>query len=498
MMIRANRATLTLLVALGLGLTWDLLFYDKALGISLPLFVFLLVGALFGIGRLEGQRPNWRGLWLLVPLFFFAIMVFIRANALLSYLNVVACLMLLGFTYHFYASGSVERLGLLGYPALLLQIGLDTLVRPAPVVSASVDLGAARVQSRRGLLPLVRGTALAVPVLAVFTLFLAAADPVFANYVADVFRLDYLSDLLEWIWRGAIVLAVAWAVVGSLAYAVNRRPEASVENTFGKLFGISRSFASLGFAEAAIVLISVNLLFLAFVWIQFTYLFGGQANVTIEGYTYAEYARRGFFELLGVAVLALLMILSLHELTRRETDRKELAFGGLISAMIALVLVILASAFQRLLLYEDAFGYTQLRLYSHVFMIWLGFAFIWFWMVSLLRTDRFALGAFLAALGFLITLNTVNPDSFIAERNLGRYRTTGKLDLAYLTTLSDDAVPTLVRFEGQLTDEDQWFLGDHLRRRLERLKSDGSWQSWPSFHLSRQRAHDLLVERQAD
>ena len=55
---------------------------------------------------------------------------------------------------------------------------------------------------------------------------------------------------------------------------------------------------SLGLIEVATLLISVDLLFLVFVWIQFAYLFGGQANITLEGYTYAEYARRGFFELL--------------------------------------------------------------------------------------------------------------------------------------------------------------------------------------------------------
>jgi hypothetical protein len=65
----------------------------------------------------------------------------------------------------------------------------------------------------------------------------------------------------------------------------------------------------LGFTEAAIVLGSVAVLFAAFVYIQFQYFFGGQANIHIDGYTYSEYARRGFGELITVAVFSLLLIL---------------------------------------------------------------------------------------------------------------------------------------------------------------------------------------------
>jgi hypothetical protein len=73
-----------------------------------------LVLALFGLGWLEGVRPKRRSLWLLTPLFFLAVMVAVRANLFLSFLNVAASLMLLGLVFHFYAAGEIERLGLIG------------------------------------------------------------------------------------------------------------------------------------------------------------------------------------------------------------------------------------------------------------------------------------------------------------------------------------------------------------------------------------------------
>jgi hypothetical protein len=164
--------------------------------------------------------------------------------------------------------------------------------------------------------------------------------------------------------------------------------------------------------------------------------------------------------------------------------------------MVGLVLILLASAFQRLLLYEAAYGYTQLRLYSHVFMVWLGATFIWSLLTLWLRPNRFAVGAFLATLSFLITLNVVNPDAFIAGQNLTRYQTTGKLDTPYLTTLSDDAIPILVQVVNQVSNNDQQILSNHLHNRLGRMQENTNWQRWPSFHLARWRAYNILVESQ--
>jgi hypothetical protein len=487
-MIRTNRPSFTLLTALALGWSVDFLFYGKALGISVLLFVLLLIVALFGLGWLEGVRPAWRNLWLLAPLIFFAAMIFVRANPTLTFFNVMALLALLGFVAYFYAAGRVDEMGLLGYPLLPLWMGMNVTIQAGPLVKDGMDWKSTRERSR-GLMPIMRGLLLALPVLAVFSCLLSSADLVFADYLERLFRLDFLPNLEEL----PIILGAAWLIGGGLAYALGHaaKDESSVEKALGTLAPAS----ILGSTEAVTLLTAVDILFGVFVWIQFAYLFGGRENIKVDGYTYAEYARRGFFELVVVSVLSLGLVLSLHWLTRRETKRQGRIFKGLSSLMVAFVLVILASAFQRLQLYEGAYGYTELRLYSHVFMVWLAATFVWFLVMLWYRPGRFAIGAFVAALGFLITLNAINPDAFIAEQNLARYWQTGKLDVSYLTGLSDDAVPVLVTASDHLAGDRERTLRKDLRRRLERKEENARWwQSWPSFHLSRQRAYDLLVE----
>ena len=193
-----------------------------------------------------------------------------------------------------------------------------------------------------------------------------------------------------------------------------------------------------------------------------------------------------------MSILTLGLILVLHRLVCCETGWQRVIFKGLSSLMVALVLVILASAFQRLLLYEIVYGYTQLRLYSHIFMVWLALIFVWFLGTLWYQPNRFALGVLIASLGFLITLNIINPDAFIAEQNLARYQATGQLDVRYLTKLSDDGVPVLVLVVDQVTGQDQAMLKDHLHSRRERLEAIIASQSWPSFHLAQQRAYAAL------
>ena len=116
----------------------------------------------------------------------------------------------------------------------------------------------------------------------------------------------------------------------------------------------------------------VNVLFLTFVGVQFRYLFGGADRVESSStLTYAEYARRGFFELVAVAGLAALFLLFTHWLLPRGQSRLHRFYAAFAALLVALVFVVMASALQRMRLYTETFGLTELRLYTTAFMVWL-------------------------------------------------------------------------------------------------------------------------------
>jgi hypothetical protein len=285
-----------------------------------------------------------------------------------------------------------------------------------------------------------RGVLIALPIILIFAALLSSADLVFAQRWHDFTKLFRLQNLPEYIFRGIYILIGAYALAGILLHA-------ALKSTDEKLIGLDKPLVPtfLGFTEATVVLGAVVLLFAVFVVIQFQYFFGGQTNIGIQGYTFAEYARRGFGELVAVAFFSLLLFLGLSTIVKRQTPAQRWVFSGLGMAMVALVGVMLISAFKRLLLYETAYGFSRLRMYTHVFMLWLGLLLAVVVVLDLLRKERFfALAALLASIGFAATLMIVNVDGTIVQQNVARAPQGKGLDVAYLASLSTDSVPALV------------------------------------------------------
>src|SRR5256885_2240315 len=92
---KVNTASVIVAISLVLGLGFDLFFYGKSLGIGFPIYVGLIVEGLLIVSVRVDRTPDNQVLWLLIPLAFFSSMVFVRSSDLLSFLNVVASLLLL-------------------------------------------------------------------------------------------------------------------------------------------------------------------------------------------------------------------------------------------------------------------------------------------------------------------------------------------------------------------------------------------------------------------
>src|SRR3989338_3679110 len=230
--------------------------------------------------------------------------------------------------------------------------------------------------------------------------------------------------------------------------------------------------------ETSIVFGSVNALFLVFIILQLTYLFGGDSNITLQGFTYADYARKGFFELIAVSVISLLLLLAAEKFSPRTAAKHTALFKSLGTALVVQVIVIMVSAFTRLKLYEDAYGFTTLRLYSHAFIFLL--AIIFLLLLYKIYVDHrekfFAFHSFVAAMLFLVAMNILNPDAFIARQNIQHIPENGEIDKYYLAQLSADAIPEtiqLLQMNKENEDGAQYFAGS-----LYHWSLPTEWQSW--------------------
>lgn len=256
---------------------------------------------------------------------------------------------------------------------------------------------------------------------------------------------------------------------------------------------LPRAF-TLGTTEVAVILGAMDLLFLSFVIVQVPYLFGGMEHVqNTAGVTLAEYARRGFGELVAVSALVLPTLLIGQWLIRSSATAAQRLFKVLAGVQIALLFVIMASAVQRLFLLTGDLGYgmTTVRLYPLIFMSWLAVVFVWF-AGTVLRGARqyFAWGALWSAFFVLGGTHFLNPDEFIVRTNLALMREGREFDGYYNTReLSDDSLPALVEALPEMNYEDQMSVMRQVRERYCRSFNETDLRS---FNLSRSRTANML------
>ncbi|MBK9926235.1 MAG: DUF4173 domain-containing protein [Anaerolineales bacterium] len=484
-----------LVIALVLGWMFDNLFWKKDIGINFPIFLVLcLLGGGYWLFS-NKIRPAKNSVWLLVPLLFFSVFTIIRQEPLTVFLGFTFALFSVGLFATSYMGGHWTQYGFGNYiNKFFLLIGdvLTGLLLYAPR-ARKVQIESVTGQKSFTIWALLRGLAIALPIVACFGSLLAAGDVVFERKLDDLLNLEDLSDN---IFRGILILIYAYLLAGVFIHSAWKSKD---EKLNGEHIPTVKPF--LGFAESTVILGSVIILFIAFVVVQFQYFFGGQANIGVDGYTYSQYARRGFNELIAVAFLSLILSIVLSTIVRREMDTQKRIFSGLNIATVALVMVILVSAYQRISLSIWWHGFSRLRLYPRIFLIWLAVLLIAVVALEVTQRQRhFTLALVFAAMGFAVSITLVNIDAAIIKHNVPRTLQGKNLNVAHLASLSDDSVPALVD-EFRSSSYPEWVhegVGAALVCYLHFDNYDDSVKDWRSFNLSQWQAHSMLqgIERE--
>ncbi len=467
-MDRKRFALYTLLIGAFVGVIGDLLFYGKAIGVSFPLFLLILIVLVLASAGLMRQTVRPRQLWPLIPALFFACMVAVRADSDINTLDALAAFALCLLALH-YLPGShpIDLDATADHIFSTVEASFGTLLAPLFEVFDAIGWCVERLTGHgRVIMSVGRGLAITAPIVLIFGALLASADAVFAGYANQVvafLRFPQFSN--DVIFQIVMIGGIGWVACGTLAYGVGQRMRPTDRAEKPK-----RKLPMLGLIEGCIALGSVDLLFGLFVIIQFAYFFGGRTTLAISGMSYSDYARSGFFELVAVSVLTLAFVLTLDAITVRAQQRHTRLFQALSLILVALTGVILVSASQRMLLYEDQYGFTLLRVYTHVFMYWLAMLFVFF-VLALFRVRRrvFSLGLLLVLIGYLGTLNLMNVQGYITERNIARAAEGHDVDFDYLSDFSVDALPPMLNLyqtteSGNLHEAaGQWLAQQFLR-----------------------------------
>ncbi len=471
-----DRRELTLwLIAVGVAALGTWVMYDALPGINWGLWVTAAV-----LGLLYFQRDSLPRA-VLIPALGAVIIAFgvtVTADEFMSFLAFLSVVVLLAFAMLLSPDPRIRRITAGFFLAAPIVAFASACVESLKRASHALTL----VRSDRAR-SVVRGVMITLPVVIIFALLLSTADPIFADWREAIKNL--IADW-EFLPRTVFFLALLTIVLGACGSAVyaEAKPGPLIEREPRKFIGPT---------ERLMLLSSVALLFWIFLAVQLSYFFGNLPVVKGSGMTFAEYAQRGFAELTVVATASVVLILVSERFGFSNSRSGQIRIATL--AVLIGVLFLLASAFNRVLLYEEAYGFTTARLYAQAYMVIVAVALIGLgWeMRGQIDPSRFFRRTFTAATLIFIVLLYWNHHAWIANRNIDRVASTGKLDIAYLTRdLALDAVPTMVERLPSIPEP----MRSELQRALVARNSkrprlfNGDWYE---YNLARSRARDALL-----
>ncbi|WP_157953223.1 DUF4153 domain-containing protein [Nocardioides allogilvus] len=335
---------------------------------------------------------------------------------------------------------------------------------------------ALRVVGTGGRTPaIVRTVVVSLLALGVFGALFASADALFATWIDALVPTLSFNDLVTRVFVGCLVFAVTLAAAYLALNPSRVEPPRRVVEALGNRF------------EWLVPVLLVDAVFVLFLVAQATAVFGGHDYVErTTGLTYADYVHQGFGQLTIATVLTLFVVWAAARKVRdAPTDRRWMRAS--LGLLCVLTLVVVGSALHRMSLYQEAYGFTTLRLTVDVFEGWLGVVVLLVMVVGGLGHGRWLPRiALVTGAVAVLGLAAVNPDAWVAGRNLDRYEATGQVDLVYLQGLSADAAPVIA--EGLPADVAACVLRD-LPGNQRSAENDDAL----GWNLGRARAEDALA-----
>lgn len=413
------------------------------LAVTVPVLFALYTGFVLWFFHEPGHALSRAGLWLTLPAGVIAVSFALYHTPSTAFLRLLVLLCLLCMQLVLLSDSGAAAVFSFD---LLLRAGRALLARPL----SNLDLGfrsLGAVKKAKGehasrALKAAGGLLLALPVAFLLLYLFMRADAVFESGMDRLMRslnLNVSRLISDFV---LTVLLAVYAAALLIAAKANTPPAAKKE---GKRF--------LDPVAASAFLGVIDVAMLSFVAVQFAYLFFGASNALPDGLTYAQYARRGFFELAFASALCFGIAALIMAFCRLPGKHLPLAVRVLLLVMCAANGVVLASAAKRMLLYVSVYGLSVRRALTMWLMAVIAVSLLWLALRCLFAALPAPALIGVTVIAGVCALSLCNLDRTVARYNVDRFLldpVRSEIDVSYFYELSYAALPELARLQEQL------------------------------------------------
>ena len=479
--IGMNEKIYTMGIALILSIICEKFFNGKQIGVSIPIFYIIFMGFFLWSVRGKIRVKNSIGLIAIIPTLLIALNYSIHSNNILNLFNGIMILVLTGVStvlirYENIKWDSIDVIK--KAVSIAIKAIVENVCKPFTFSKCSITTrNKKEISSTKK--NILRGVIISIPLLIVILVLLTSADMVFKDYVTN-FSIGLKDISIGKIIGSLLVIIIAFVIIFSYIWSFKY----SCEGDRTKNKDIQWEPVTV-----LTIIFMINIVYLLFSIVQFSYLYGGGDNFLPHEFTYSEYARKGFFELVAVTIINFTILLSSMKFIKKDNKTINIISNVFLSVLVAFTLNMLFSAHYKMSLYEQTYGFTYLRIFVHIFMLMLFMLFI----VAVIGiwNRRIPLNKILIVivLSMFILVNYINVDRIIAEKNIDIYYKTQKIDVQYLKTLSYDAIPEILR----LKDDSNAFISSEINTYIDNVKKELlEGDSWYEFNYSKYRARKVI------
>lgn len=447
---------------------WNsILFFNKNLGINVILFMIPLIGLLLYILETNKKIKNKYGLLWFIPIILLSFSYLIYDNHFFKLMNI--CIIILCFLLmYIYTMEPTYKIN-----EVFRQV-ISLLFEPFNCIGNVYRLVQGRLtktfkisENRKRKL---KSIFIILPVVFIVLVLLSSADRIFHDIFSNFFALfdNFSFDNLFYRILGILILfTYLGATINYLLFQytdkkIEQKETWKIDNYTIKL-----------------LLTVLNIIYIVFDFIQIRSLLLHQVSMNIS---YAEYAREGFFQLMFISLLNLIILL----ISKCNKEKEKGNYTKIMSIlMVLLTLVIIISSFFRMYMYESTYGYTLLRLLVYITLITEVILLIPT-IIYILNPKVKIIKYYMVIMITVYVIVSLSPvDYIIARRNINRYYETNKIDIDYLKNGSTDNIPLLIELHNHVEEELlQEELEDYFTYMYDQRKRNG----FQEYNISKEQA----------
>ena len=296
----------------------------------------------------------------------------------------------------------------------------------------------------KGFLRVLIGIALAfIPCVIIIALLFY--DESFRNMFKFIDNIGF-DTVVEHIVSAGFGIPVAMYVYGLLISSKDKKCENTPNAENCRVAGEKAKIAPVATVLAAVI--PISLIYVIFFISQWKYYVSGFVGALPSETSYAEYARRGFFQLTAVTFINFVIIALVGLLMKRDGKAAKIVQKAVSVIFSLMTLVLISTAAAKMIMYIDVYGLTPKRVYASWFICVLAVLFLLVIIKQFAQKLRLVTVSALVVTVMFAGLAFSNIDGIIARYNVERYMngSLSEIDVVALIDCGDSAVPALADY----------------------------------------------------